>query len=113
MNMRPLIALLLSAPFLSQAPPSLSQTPPKASARASGLRRQIELISSSARGRVGAAVMLLETGEAVDFNGDGPFPMQSVYKLPIAMTVLRRVDEGALALDEKVRVEAGDLLPRK
>lgn len=113
MNRRPLIVLLISAAFLSQAPSSLSQTPPPASARASGLRRQIGLISRSARGRVGAAVMLLETGEAVDFNGDGHFPMQSVYKLPIAMTVLRRVDEGALTLDEKVRVTAGDLVPGK
>jgi beta-lactamase class A len=37
--------------------------------------------------------------------------MQSVYKLPIGMTLLRRVDEGALRLDGRVRVEESDLVP--
>jgi len=106
MNIRPLAVLLISAVFLQQPPPS-------AHARRPGLREQIGLISRAARGRVGAAVMLLETGETVDFNGERHFPMQSVYKLPIGMTVLRQVDARVLGLDEKVRVEVSDLVPAK
>jgi beta-lactamase class A len=104
MNTRPLITLLLLAAFLSQ-------TPASASARRADLQRQIKLIARSARGRVGAAVMLLETGEEVSINGGESFPMQSVYKLPIGMTLLRRVDEGAMKLDERVRIEESDLPP--
>jgi beta-lactamase class A len=125
MNARMLLILSISSAFLLQPASSLSQTPqplsqmasffsqpPQSSpARRPGLRRQVELISRAARGRVGAAVMLLETGEAFDFNGGARSPMQSVYKLPIGMALLRRVDEGAIKLDERVRVEKSDLVP--
>lgn len=79
----------------------------------STLREQIEKISKDAQGRVGASILVLETGEAVSFNGDQKFPMQSVYKFPIGMTVLSQVDKGALKLDEKVRIERSDLVPAK
>lgn len=72
----------------------------------------IEAISAAAKGHVGAAVRVLETGESAAFRGDDLFPMQSVYKLPIGMAVLRDVDEGRLALNQLVRVEKSDLVPR-
>lgn len=75
------------------------------------LRGQIEKISHSAQGRVGVSIMLLETGKSADFDGDQRFPMQSVYKLPIGMAVLNIVDSGKLSLEQKVRVEKGDLVP--
>ncbi|HEX7998107.1 MAG TPA: class A beta-lactamase, subclass A2 [Pyrinomonadaceae bacterium] len=74
------------------------------------LREQMEQIATGAGGRVGAAVLLIETGETVALNGEQRFPMQSVYKLPIAMAVLRQVDEGVLRLEQKVRVEKEDLV---
>jgi beta-lactamase class A len=37
--------------------------------------------------------------------------MQSVYKLPIAMAVLKQVDSGRLRLDRRVRVEKADRTP--
>ena len=76
-----------------------------------GLQGQFEQIARPAHGHVGAAVMLLETGAAVDFHGDEHFPMQSVYKLPIGMTILHQVDDGALKLEQRVRVTADDILP--
>jgi beta-lactamase class A len=36
--------------------------------------------------------------------------MQSVYKFPIAMAVLAQVDRGKLKLDQKIHVEASDVL---
>ena len=76
-----------------------------------GLRAEMESIAAVAQGRVGAAVMIMETGESVSLNGDERFPMQSVYKLPIGMAVLHEVDRGALRLDDAVRVRKSDLLP--
>ena len=37
--------------------------------------------------------------------------MQSVYKWPIAMTLLNQVDQGKLTLEQKMRVEERDLVP--
>jgi beta-lactamase class A len=77
----------------------------------SGLRAQIEQISRASGGRVGAAIMVVETGETVAFHGGQRFPMQSVYKFPIGMAVLHDVDAGRLSLEQRVRVEESDLLP--
>ena len=75
------------------------------------LRQEIGRIAGQAGGTVGAAVVLLETGEREEMNGARPFPMQSVYKLPIAMAVLEEIDSGRLRLDQKVRIEKADLTP--
>jgi beta-lactamase class A len=77
------------------------------------LSKQINEIARSSQGRVGAAVLLLESDKFVEFNGNERFPMQSVYKLPIAMAVLDRVDSGSLNLEQKVKVEKSELVPAK
>ena len=75
-----------------------------------GLRSQFEKIAPAAKGRVGVAAQLLESGETADLHGDEHFPMHSVYKLPISMAVLQRVDRGELKLDQQVKVEPSDLV---
>ncbi|HXX41094.1 MAG TPA: class A beta-lactamase [Chthoniobacterales bacterium] len=75
-----------------------------------GLPAQFEKIASAANGRVGVAVQLLESGETADLHGDEHFPMHSVYKLPISMAVLQRVDRGELKLDQSVKVEPSDFV---
>jgi beta-lactamase class A len=77
------------------------------------LAKTIATIAGDARGRVGAAAMLVETGERALFHGDDRFPMQSVYKMPIAMAVLHAVDEGRLSLAQRAGVEKKELLPRE
>jgi len=73
------------------------------------LQPQLLEIASLAKGRVGAHAVVLETGETLaSLNSRDHFPMQSVYKLPISMTVLKQVDEGKLKLDQKVRVTRED-----
>ena len=75
-----------------------------------GLRKEFEEIAHDANGRVGVAVMLLESRESVELRGDEHFPMHSVYKLPISMAVLQRVDRGELKLDQQVKVEPSDFV---
>ena len=53
---------------------------------------------------------LLGTDESVGLAADERFPMQSVFKLPLAMTVLDAVDRGALELDQPVRVTPADFV---
>ena len=78
---------------------------------AEGLRGRIEQIARDARGRVGAMITVLETGESAAVQSDKRFPMQSVYKLPIGMAVLNQVDRGRLKLDQPVRVLKSDMVP--
>lgn len=65
----------------------------------SGLTNQFQKIAGNAKGRVGAAVKMIESNETADLHGDEHFPMHSVYKLPISMAVLQRLDRGELKLD--------------
>ena len=65
------------------------------------LEGQFGQIARKSGGRIGAAVLLIETGETHGLRADERFPMQSVLKLPIGMTVLRDVDHGKLSLDQK------------
>lgn len=74
------------------------------------LRKQLEQIAAVAKGRVGVAAQIIETGESVSINGREHFPMQSVYKLPISMAVLAEVDKGKLTLEQRVRVEKSDFV---
>lgn len=74
------------------------------------LQKQIEQIASAAKGRVGVSAVVLETGETIALNSKERFPMQSVYKFPIGMAILRQIDQGNLQLDQKVRVEKSDFV---
>lgn len=95
-----LAAALLFAASAAQADTSLAV-----------LRREIARIAAESGGTVGVAAVHLESGERVSLNGGERFPMQSVYKLPIALLVLRRVDEGRLRLDQRVPIRPADLRP--
>jgi beta-lactamase class A len=61
------------------------------------------------KGALGVGVLDLRTGERWLHNGNRPFPMQSVYKAPIGVAVLREVDRGRLKLDQEVTIRREDL----
>lgn len=99
-------ALLLTPRLVASEP----KTPNKACSPAK-LQAQIADIAQATHGPVGAAVLLVEGGAMVSLHGRQHFPMQSVYKLPIAMTVLRQVDLGTLSLARQVQIRPNDLAP--
>jgi len=49
---------------------------------------------------------------SVSLNPHDHFPMQSVYKLPIAMAVMKQVDSGKIKPNQKVRVTKEDFVRR-
>lgn len=69
--------------------------------------------AAPAAGSVGAAVEQLDSGELVSISGDDPFPMQSVFKLPLAMAVLIAVDQNKLHLEQIVHVSPEDYVSKK
>lgn len=56
------------------------------------------------------AAEVVETGARLEFHPSDRFPMQSVYKFPIAMAALQQVDQGKIRLDQQIRVEKSDLI---
>ena len=92
----------------SNPTPTASQKPKANDNQNDQLQKQLEQIAAVAKGRVGVAAEVLETGESISLNSHEHFPMQSVYKLPIAMAVLDQIDRKKLLLEQRVRVEKSD-----
>ncbi len=63
------------------------------------------------QGHLGVAVVHVESGERSAYHGTERFPMQSVFKLPLAIEVLARIDAGTLRLDEVLRIRPIDIRP--
>lgn len=59
---------------------------------------------------IGVSAVNLETGERLSVRNDERFPMGSVYKFPIALTVLQRADAGTLSLDRELTIEPKDFV---
>ena len=60
---------------------------------------------------IGVSAIHLESGKRVSIRNTERFPMGSVYKFPIALAVLRRVDIGTMSLDQVVTIEPRDFSP--
>ncbi len=80
-------------------------------AQLDSLKSKIEHIVGGAKGKIGVAVQGLENADTITINGSGKFPMQSVYKFPLAVAVLHLVDQGKLSLDQKIFLSKEDLRP--
>jgi beta-lactamase class A len=102
----PVRSMTMRVPAVCCAILLLSST---ASAQLESARAQIARIAEEARGRVGVAAIDLSTGDTLTVRGDDHFPMQSVYKVPLALAVLARVDAGTLSLSRPVHVKKNDL----
>jgi beta-lactamase class A len=75
------------------------------------LHRELDRIAARAQARVvGVACALPGTQLDCGLNPQAKLPMQSVYKLPIAMAVLHQVDQGRRSLSEPVRFRPGDVI---
>jgi beta-lactamase class A len=86
--------MLLALLFALFAMPALAHSP---------LKQQIRAIAHEAHGKVSVACSLPGSALNCDLNPNAHPPMQSVFKLPLAITVLRQVEQGALSLDQPVR----------
>jgi beta-lactamase class A len=76
------------------------------------LRRQIRDIAVDARGKVSVACGLPDSSLNCDLDPQAHPPMQSVFKLPLAVTALHLVEQGRFSLDQPVRFLPSDrILP--
>ena len=80
--------------FILAAASALAQEP---------LRHQIRAIALDAHGKVSVACFLPGSALNCDLNPNAQPPMQSVFKLPLALAVLHQVEQRKLSLDHAVR----------
>jgi beta-lactamase class A len=76
----------------------------------SDIKREIAIYAAEAKGKVGVAALDLQTGEYFSLNGSDHFSMQSVYKLPISIAVLKQFETQRLDLTQKVSVAKDDFV---
>jgi beta-lactamase class A len=89
------------------ATPTPAPAPEKVDAK---LQTDLATIAEVAKGKVGIGAVLLETGDTAYVDRTGHYPMQSVYKLPIAMAVLKMVDAGKVRIDQEVNITPDDFV---
>ena len=87
---------------------SSSERPEAADA---ALTQRFKTLCESAGGDIGVAVVHVESGRTAEFEGKKELPLYSVYKLPLAITVLQEVEKKNLSLEKKVRVTPDDVAP--
>jgi beta-lactamase class A len=98
---RAIVVLLLTLPASTLQAQSCS----------AGLPRQFADIARASHGTMGVAARAIERGESAAFNAAQPLPMQSVFKLPIAIAILSAVDHHHTDLAQPIVVTAADLAP--
>ena len=122
----PLITLVAGFWFIACAASATKETSPAASnsialnkpfhprvaAKDPGVQQEIQKYAAEAKARVGVGAVDLETGEYFSLDGEAHFPMQSVYKLPISLALVKQYEDQHLNLDQKVTVAKEDLVRR-
>jgi beta-lactamase class A len=78
------------------------------SASESALQKQIGEIAADAHGKVSVACSLPGTSLSCDLNPKARPPMQSVFKMPLAIAILHMVEQDKLSLDQPIRFRPED-----
>jgi beta-lactamase class A len=84
---------------------------PATAPAAADLESRITAIAAKVPATFGIAALDLETSRRVSVRGGDRFPMGSVFKFPVALAFLPRVDKGDFSLDASVTIEPKDLCP--
>lgn len=86
-----LLILLFLSPFFSFA-------------QKDSLLTKIKTIAQDAKGKVSVSILNIEDSTTVSYYGDELCVMQSVFKFPIALTILNRIDKGEFSLQHKIHI---------
>ena len=73
------------------------------------LREELNQIVKTKNATLGLSVKGIEDKDTLSINGNLKAPLMSVFKFHIALTVLNKVDEGKLSLEQKIFIKKKDL----
>ncbi len=79
-------------------------------ANSDSLYAKIQAISKQAKGKVSIAASILEDSSSFSFYGDELCVMQSVFKFPIALAVLDRIDKNEFSLKHKIHITPKEMI---
>lgn len=71
--------------------------------------QNLNSLEKDSGGRLGVAATIVGSDKKLLFNENAYFPMQSVFKLPLAIYILKQVDSGRIKLDDKMTVKREQL----
>lgn len=98
------ILLFVSLVFLLNAGFAQTESKPL-----ENLRSDLNQLIGRFEAQVGVGVKHVESGDTMTINNSFQYPMQSVYKFPLALAILKEVDLGKFAIDQKINVTKEDL----
>lgn len=75
------------------------------------LRSKIKQLLLTRNAVVGVSISGIDAKDTMSINGLKQFPLQSVFKFHIGLTVLAEIDKGRFSLDQKIEIRQKDLLP--
>ena len=74
------------------------------------LEQRLKIICDRAQGTVGLSVVHIESGKTIAINDKSQLPLYSVFKLPLAIAVLKDIEENRLRLDQKIHVTPAEIV---
>lgn len=75
------------------------------------LRQRIQQIISTKNAVVGVSIIGKNGKDTLSINQEIHFPMQSVFKFPVAIALLSEIDKGKFSLSQKISISKEDLDP--
>jgi beta-lactamase class A len=91
----------------SPSPASVAQNQPGG---VEELEQRLKTICDRAGGTVGLSLIHIESGKTISINGKSQLSLYSVFKLPLAIAVLKDVEENRLRLDQKIHVTPTEIV---
>jgi beta-lactamase class A len=90
-----------------------SSAPPSPEARSTpvpeaNVTERLATLARESDGTVGVSVIHVESGRTAEVHASEPLPLYSVFKLPLAVVVLKEVEQGKLSLDQTIAVAANE-----
>ena len=65
---------------------------------------RIAKVDEQTSGELGVYLKDLDTGVSASYHGDETWYLASTIKVPVAIAIMRRIDQGTMSLDTKVRL---------
>ena len=94
--------------FATLALACLAASPALADWDKAKLDKEIATIEQQSKGRLGVALLDLKDRKTWSHRGAESFPMQSVFKWPLAIAALQAVEAGKLKLDDRITIKRSE-----
>jgi beta-lactamase class A len=73
------------------------------------LKNQIEKLISTKNGDIGVSIIDVNN-DIIEINGNKHYPLLSTFKFPVALTILHKVENGELSMQQQLFIKQEELL---